>query len=109
MVMPVRGFSETATVAVFPATFAVTVDLRRGQRHAATPLNLCSRLGPTAYHIRREADGDTRDGCQWRFRAPKSPTSTGCAERLRRCRQHHVIDRRAPDQQILDLSRRPSE
>ena len=26
MVMPVRGFSETATVAVFPATFAVTVD-----------------------------------------------------------------------------------
>ncbi len=111
MVMPVRGFSETATVAVFPGhvrghcRFAVAVSVT-----LATPLESVFALAADSVPgIRREADGDTRDGLPGAaFDARRNHRRpAGCAERLRRCRQHHVIDRRAPDQQILDLSRTP--
>ena len=72
----------------------------------ATPLESVFALGADSVPgIRREVDRDTRDALPGAaFDARRNHRRpAGCAERLRRCGQHDVIDRRAPDQQILDL------
>ena len=110
MVMPVRGFSDDGHCRRFPrhvrghCRFCASRSASRSPRR----WNLCWRLGPTACPHPPEADGYTRDGLPGAaFDARRNHRRpAGCAERLRRCRQHDVIDRRAADQQILDLARR---
>ncbi len=91
MVMPVRGFSETATVAVFPATFAVTVDFAVAVSVTlATPLESVFALGADSVPTSAEKlTGTLVMGCPVTLSTraeitdvpPDAPSVCGVAER----------------------------